>query len=89
MNQPAAHPIDEAFAAHARIQRADYERLYERSVADPEAFWGDVGQRLDWMKAPTREFTLGCLVLLYYDRRIRTEAYDVEVAAEAIVAATP
>ncbi|MDQ3511335.1 MAG: AMP-binding protein, partial [Pseudomonadota bacterium] len=54
MNQPAAHPIDEAFAAQARIKRADYERLYEQSVADPDAFWGDVGQRLDWMKAPTQ-----------------------------------
>lgn len=41
------------------------------------------------ISALTFPFTLGCLVLLYYDRRIRTEAYDVEVAAEAIVAATP
>ncbi|HSM11155.1 MAG TPA: acetate--CoA ligase, partial [Lysobacter sp.] len=53
MNQPA-QPIDAGFAAHARIQREDYDRLYAQSVADPEAFWGGVGQRLDWMKAPTQ-----------------------------------
>ncbi|MDQ3287340.1 MAG: acetate--CoA ligase [Pseudomonadota bacterium] len=54
MDQPAAQPIDEAFAEHARIRSADYERLYAQSLASPEAFWAGVGQRLDWMKPPTQ-----------------------------------
>ncbi|AND70397.1 acetyl-CoA synthetase [Dyella thiooxydans] len=48
------YPVNPEFAAHARVNREDYERLYAESVKDPEGFWGRVGQRLDWMKAPTK-----------------------------------
>jgi acetyl-CoA synthetase len=44
----AVHPVPPGFAARARITAADYARDYAASVADPEAFWGRVGQRLDW-----------------------------------------
>ncbi|WP_246594671.1 acetyl-coenzyme A synthetase N-terminal domain-containing protein, partial [Mameliella sediminis] len=27
--------------------------MYARSVSDPEGFWAEQAQRLDWMKAPT------------------------------------
>ncbi|MGH8078123.1 MAG: AMP-binding protein, partial [Lysobacter sp.] len=55
MNQPATvYPVAADFAAQARITRADYERLYAESVAQPDAFWRTVAQRVDWMKAPTR-----------------------------------
>ena len=36
------------FEAAAALKRADYERLYADSLRDPEAFWGRVGQRLQW-----------------------------------------
>ncbi|HET6804759.1 MAG TPA: AMP-binding protein, partial [Frateuria sp.] len=48
------HPVQAAFAAKARIGKADYERLYAESVRDPEGFWAKVGERLDWAKAPTQ-----------------------------------
>ena len=60
MNQPATahpptvHPVNEAFARQAAIKREDYERMYAESVADPDAFWGRVAQRLDWFKPPSR-----------------------------------
>ena len=54
MSTPAAIPVDPAFAAHARITREDYSRLYEESLHDPEGFWRRVAQRLDWYRAPTR-----------------------------------
>ena len=28
----------------------DYQRLYASSITDPDAFWGEHGKRLDWMK---------------------------------------
>jgi len=28
----------------------EYKRLYQRSVEDPEAFWGEMGEQLDWYK---------------------------------------
>ncbi len=48
------YPVDPSFAADARIKRDDYARLYAESVSDPEGFWGRVGQRLDWIKPPTK-----------------------------------
>ena len=33
-----------------KIDEAEYFRLYERSLADPDGFWGEHGKRLDWIK---------------------------------------
>ena len=51
---PTLVPPPAAFAAAARIKPADYTRLYADSVRDPDAFWGAVAQRLDWMRPPTQ-----------------------------------
>ena len=48
------YPVPEAFAAQANVKWADYERGYAESIKDPDAFWGRVAGRLEWMKAPTR-----------------------------------
>ena len=48
------YPVDPKIAASARIRRDDYQRMYAESVRDPEAFWGEVGKRLDWIKPPTK-----------------------------------
>jgi acetyl-CoA synthetase len=48
------YPVDSSFAAASRLRHDDYERLYAESVSDPEGFWARVGQRLDWIKPPTR-----------------------------------
>ena len=48
------YPVDPAFAAKARVTREDYERQYAESVRDPDGFWARVGQRLDWIKPPTK-----------------------------------
>ncbi len=48
------YPVDPAFAAAARLRHDDYTRLYAESVSDPEGFWGRIGQRLDWIKPPTK-----------------------------------
>jgi acetyl-CoA synthetase len=48
------HPVDPAFAARAHIRKDDYERMYARSVADPEGFWKDMSDRVDWVTPPTK-----------------------------------
>jgi len=48
------HPVPAAFAARARIDKAAYARDYAESVRDPAAFWGRVGQRLDWITPYTQ-----------------------------------
>src|SRR5512145_29368 len=48
------YEVPPAFAARARFRKEDYEQAYAESVNDPEAFWGRMGQRLDWVKPYTR-----------------------------------
>jgi acetyl-CoA synthetase len=48
------HPVPADFAAAARLRANDYRRLYAESVSNSDAFWGRVGQRLDWMQPYTQ-----------------------------------
>ncbi|MEP6633940.1 MAG: AMP-binding protein, partial [Luteimonas sp.] len=68
---PDRYPVPPAFAANARIKRADYERLYADSLRDPDAFWRQIGERLEWMHAPTRikdtSFALDDFHIRWYD----------------------
>ena len=41
-------PVPDAFAAATLVDRARYEADYARSVEDPEAFWAEQAERLDW-----------------------------------------
>ena len=47
--QKSLYAAPAAFAAQARFRTEDYERDYAESVRDPEAFWGRMGGRLDWV----------------------------------------
>jgi acetyl-CoA synthetase len=44
------YPVPDAVASAALIDNAKYLDMYEASVNDPEAFWGEHGKRLDWIK---------------------------------------
>ena len=48
------YPVKPEFAAKARITREQYQRDYQASIDDPEAFWGQAAERLQWFKKPTR-----------------------------------
>ena len=48
------YPVKPEFAAKARITRDQYQRDYQASVDDPEAFWGKAAERLDWFRKPTQ-----------------------------------
>jgi acetyl-CoA synthetase len=50
----ALYDVPADFAARARYRKDDYEKLYAESVADPEAFWARMGQRLDWAQPYTK-----------------------------------
>ena len=42
-----------SFASKAHYDKTRYAEDYERSLHDPEGFWGDIGKRLDWIKPYT------------------------------------
>jgi acetyl-CoA synthetase len=37
-----------------KIGEAEYFRMYEASLADPDRFWGEHGKRIDWIKPYTK-----------------------------------
>ncbi len=48
------YEVPAEFARKARVNAERYAADYARSVADPGAFWGEVGRRLDWIKPYTQ-----------------------------------
>jgi acetyl-CoA synthetase len=59
------------FAASAHVDAKGYASLYAASVADPAAFWGAEGKRLDWIKDYTHvketDFTLGQVSIKWFE----------------------
>ncbi len=49
-----SYPVPEAFAAQANLTPEKYREMYAASIADPIAFWGEQGKRLDWMTPYTQ-----------------------------------
>ena len=47
---PDLFPVPAALAKSAEIDAATYKKWYERSISDPEGFWGEHGKRIDWIK---------------------------------------
>jgi len=48
------YPVPAEFAAGARVDAARYATDYARSVSDPEAFWGEIGRRIEWIRPYTQ-----------------------------------
>jgi acetyl-CoA synthetase len=47
-------PVDATWAKSSHCDAAKYRTMYERSVQDPQGFWAEMAERLDWLKKPTR-----------------------------------
>ncbi|MFZ4122657.1 MAG: acetate--CoA ligase [Caulobacterales bacterium] len=47
-------PVPEAFKGRAHVSEVAYRSIHASALADPEAFWGHHGQRLDWFKPYTQ-----------------------------------
>ncbi len=52
--QTTLHQPPAEIVARAHINPDRYAAMYAASVADPDAFWGEHGRRVDWMKPYTR-----------------------------------
>jgi len=48
------YAVSNEAASNAHITKAKYDEMYAASVNDPETFWSECGQRLDWMKPYTK-----------------------------------
>jgi acetyl-CoA synthetase len=48
------YPVPDEWARNAKVDAEQYDTLYRRSIDDPEGFWLDQAQRLDWLTFPSR-----------------------------------
>jgi len=51
MDETRKFPPSKEFSEQAHIKSlAEYQKLYKRSIEDPDGFWGELGQTLEWFK---------------------------------------
>jgi acetyl-CoA synthetase len=48
------YDVSADWAKRAWIDEARYQEMYQRSIKDPDGFWGDEGKRIDWFKPFTK-----------------------------------
>jgi len=54
MSDVKTYPADALIAETSGLNQQQREAMYQQSIADPEEFWRLQGQRIDWIKAPTK-----------------------------------
>jgi acetyl-CoA synthetase len=46
----AIYPVPAEWASNALVNAAQYQERYARSISDPNGFWREEAQRIDWMR---------------------------------------
>jgi acetyl-CoA synthetase len=54
MSEDLTFEVPAEVRANALVDDAKYQEMYAASINDPDAFWGEHGQRLDWMTPYTK-----------------------------------
>ncbi len=54
MSEYKIHPVSAEWAARAWVDEAKYNEMYNASINDPDGFWREHGQRIDWIKPYTK-----------------------------------
>jgi len=54
MSEVHIYPVTEQAKNRTKVNADKYQSLYNESIRDPERFWAEQGQRLDWVKPYTQ-----------------------------------
>ncbi len=54
MSEPQTFPVPQDWARRAYADKNAYRKMYEASIDNPEGFWREHGQRIDWIKPYTK-----------------------------------
>ena len=54
MSEEHIYPVSQDWAQRAHADSEKYEDMYRASISDPDAFWGEHGKRIDWIKPYTK-----------------------------------
>jgi acetyl-CoA synthetase len=78
MTEVHVYKVPKAVAERAWIDEETFTREYERSLTDPDRFWGEHGKRLDWIKPFTKvrdvSFSGDVHIRWYYDGTLNASA---------------
>ena len=65
------YAVPAGWGERAHVDAAKYKKMYQSSTAAPEAFWGQHGQRIDWIKPFTKVkntcFDPGKIVIKWFE----------------------
>ena len=50
MSENPVYPVSKELEEFSTLNESDYIQLYQQSVDDPEAFWGEQAKRIDWIQ---------------------------------------
>ncbi|WP_250657569.1 acetate--CoA ligase [Alkalimarinus coralli] len=50
MSEGKVYPVKESAKSRALVDKEQYMAMYKDSIENPDAFWGEHGKRLDWIK---------------------------------------
>jgi acetyl-CoA synthetase len=81
MADEKVYPVPAEFAAHAYIDAAKYEAMYNRSIDDPEGFWGDMAEEFvswsgKWNKVVDYSFDANDLHIRWFEGGKLNVAYN-------------
>ncbi|MGH1458653.1 MAG: acetate--CoA ligase [Paracoccaceae bacterium] len=75
-----SYPPSAAFTKASHADKATYDQMYAASINDPEAFWGEHGKRIDWIKPFTKvkssDFTLGSVDIKWFEDGTLNASYN-------------
>ncbi len=54
MTEVKIHPVSKEWAGRAYVNAEKYQEMYRKSVEDPEGFWAEQAERVDWIKPFTK-----------------------------------
>ncbi len=65
------YPPSDDFAANAHVDAVIYDKMYAASISDPDTFWSEHAQRIDWTKPFTKvkdvNFDLGNVSIKWFE----------------------
>ena len=80
MSEENIVPVPEGFAAGAKLSPEKYQEMYDRSVHDPEGFWMECAERVDWIEKPTKakdtSYEEGDFRIKWYEDGILNVSYN-------------
>ncbi len=78
--QSEVFPVPSDAAERALIDNSKYLEMYEQSVKDPDAFWGEHGKRIDWIKPYTKvknvDFDIPNVSIKWYEDGTLNASYN-------------